>query len=303
MRRAFGVFKVFAFLLVAVPLAACSSNDDISETIDVTNTAPREEIAEIGDMPPVQNDAPTQNRAPVTMADSAALSGNRAVEVYGFDAPVNSNAAGSNFLTSNNAVQSAPRVARGFAVNENVEVFPLDGPVSQPAMNQPSFVPPAYGGLQSQQMQQPAQVAQQPAPAAAPAIVPREDAVNYVSMKIQGLGGEIIYFDHSDISVNDAGLATVRQIAERFKGGGVDVLSVEGHASARAAIDDPVQRRVVNLRVSMQRAFNVAKALVEAGVPAKAVRAVAWGDSYAQQGDSAEKAARRVEILPMTGQK
>lgn len=109
--------------------------------------------------------------------------------------------------------------------------------------------------------------------------------------------GAQIFFDHDSDTVNGEGKATIAALAQKFSGG--QGVSVEGHASVKANFADEVQRKIVNLRVSMNRALAVAKELISGGVPADSIRTVAWGDSkppIAVPGKDAEEAARRVEV-------
>ena len=107
-----------------------------------------------------------------------------------------------------------------------------------------------------------------------------------------------IYFDHDSDAVDSEGQGAIAGLINRFRGGS-NTLSVEGHASVKANFADEVQRKIVNLRVSMNRAVAVAKELISGGVPAENIRTVAWGDSHpplAVDGKDAEEAARRVEV-------
>ncbi len=72
-------------------------------------------------------------------------------------------------------------------------------------------------------------------------------------------------------------------------------VSVEGHASQRSNIEDPIKRQVANLKVSMNRAFNVAKTLIEDGVPAHMIETKAYGEARPIIGVDSE-ANQRVEI-------
>ena len=78
---------------------------------------------------------------------------------------------------------------------------------------------------------------------------------------------------------------------------------MEGHASTRAEAKDEVQRRIINLKISMDRAMNVMRQLIRDGVPAGAIQVTAHGDRVppvAVPGGDAEAAARRVEIITGT---
>ena len=109
----------------------------------------------------------------------------------------------------------------------------------------------------------------------------------------------IVYFDHNSSALSGAAQNTVRRMANGFNKAAGEGFTVAGHASVRANYADEKQKRIVNLKISMDRAFNVARALISRGVPAHAVRVIGWGDTKPAQnldGKSAEQAARRVEI-------
>lgn len=243
--------------LLIFPLTACSSwwGDDtreISETIEINQPDLPSDTAVV-DLSAAETALRTN--APKTMEDSAALMSNQGVQVYGLTGPA--------------PVPSAPTQLRprGFDVNPNVEVFPLDGPVNQPVMNQPSFAPPAY--------------AQQK-----PLTAPSGQQVNH---------GDVIYFEHNSSKLGRNDLSVIRRVANSFRASGKSVLSVEGHASVRSSLQTAEQRHAANMKMSMERAYAVAAALIDAGVPARAIKTTAWGDS--RMGEQPESAARRVEII------
>lgn len=110
-----------------------------------------------------------------------------------------------------------------------------------------------------------------------------------------------VYFDHGSAKLDAGDLDVVALVAERFdpaQGVGLDVM---GHASVDAQVTDPVQRKIANLKESMNRAFSVAKALIERGVPAEAIRVTGWGETRPPRGGASGfddgQALRRVEIL------
>ena len=73
---------------------------------------------------------------------------------------------------------------------------------------------------------------------------------------------------------------------------------VEGFASSQSTVDDPIMRKIVNLRISMERSLAVSKALIEKGIPADRITTIAYGEAR-----PAETAAesRRVEIHGLSG--
>lgn len=107
----------------------------------------------------------------------------------------------------------------------------------------------------------------------------------------------VVYFDHDSKSVTPASKEKLERISSDY---GNIMLRVEGHASARAEAKDPVEKHMINLKVSMDRALSVSRELMHKGVPAEHIETSAYGDvrpALAQDGMTAEAASRRVEIL------
>ncbi len=115
----------------------------------------------------------------------------------------------------------------------------------------------------------------------------------------QGQDNVVVYFGHDSVALNTASREKIAEVASRFKSGEMGALTIEGHASVRANYPSETTRQTVNLRISMNRAFNVAKALIDSGVPAEAIKLVARGDTVPPSvlnGKTPEEASRRVEI-------
>ena len=127
-------------------------------------------------------------------------------------------------------------------------------------------------------------------------LVPPGPTQALASQEVSG-GNAVIYFDHGESKLDNEDVAVITAVSADFKAMPSRLLSVEGHASNRAApgIKDPVTRKVINLKASMNRALSVVQGLVKKGVPADSIRTVAWGEALTE-GDS-ENAARRVEII------
>jgi outer membrane protein OmpA-like peptidoglycan-associated protein len=131
----------------------------------------------------------------------------------------------------------------------------------------------------------------------APSITPAPHAYNDLRAPV-GYTGEkvVLYFEHDSSSLDQNDLAQIATIAKGYNG---RTLNVEGHASITANYKDARQKEIVNLKVSMDRAFAVSQALIQRGVPAESIRMMAWGDSRAPMagtGKDPQAAARRVEI-------
>lgn len=105
-----------------------------------------------------------------------------------------------------------------------------------------------------------------------------------------------IYFEHGSAALN----ATARQViasAARNYGGSVHVAA---HASQRAQTNDPVERGILNIQMSMKRALAVTKQLIRDGVPPEAIKTTAYGDAQPAVPETdrqAEAKNRRVQIL------
>lgn len=112
-------------------------------------------------------------------------------------------------------------------------------------------------------------------------------------------GVTVIYFGHDSHALSPEALGAIARVSKAFDpalGQGIDV---EGHASVTANYVDDAQRKIVNLKISMDRAMAVFRELIKQGVPAEAIRVTAWGEVRPPRqldGKTPEEAARRVEI-------
>ena len=110
-----------------------------------------------------------------------------------------------------------------------------------------------------------------------------------------------IYFGHGSSNVNSTGKQVVEHVALTRPAAVV----VDGHASARAEVDDPVQRDIVNLEMSMKRAVKVSSDLIRKGVPVERIETRAYGTARPAapvSGIDQEAANRRVEIHTQGGE-
>ncbi len=246
----------FSFLLVGVmSLAGCSYFD----------TEPQLS-GEAVDLTAQQNTvSPTP---PVEELINGATDGS--VEVYPVDGPIGSGAvlqpqssgspeafsygdADARPIDTVSAVPVGGNVPAVYSGDASVDVFPLTGPVEQASNQQP---------------QQQFNVVN--ANTGAPATV---------------------YFDHGSATLDatDHGVIDSLVSNNNMARG----ISVEGFASVQSSIDDPVKRKIANLRMSMKRAIAVSRALIEKGVPGELVTTVAHGEN---QPASTLEQSRRVEI-------
>ncbi|MCK5284408.1 MAG: OmpA family protein [Alphaproteobacteria bacterium] len=178
------------------------------------------------------------------------------------------------------------KVQRLMSEDSNVQIFPLDGVVSDVM---PFSSPVSFLSSQSESMNL---ITRQYVDSSDldMSFVSAPDVCDVIK----------IYFDHDSSTLDYVDLAQIDLVSRIFDAKRDSFLSVEGHASVRANYSDTFQRKMVNLKISMDRALNVAKGLVKKGVPVEAIRTVAWGDarqSVFVDGKDAESASRRVEII------
>jgi outer membrane protein OmpA-like peptidoglycan-associated protein len=248
------------------------------------------------------------------------------VRVFGLDEPTETPAIFNEAGPGYPAVNPDAKVG----TDPNVQVFPLDAP-SAPASYQPGNIPPLMAPAAEVPYQSPFPAGQAPQGAIrlrppgasdnplAP-VTPDNGAVQLTPLSSAAPSSAVpsygyappgmvqadphvsrIYFSHGSSNLSGAGKQVVSDVAQRqsqYNPGGL--VAVEAHASSRAEASDPVERRIVNLKMSMDRAYKVSSALIRAGVPATSIRTTAYGDTRPAAplpGVSAEDASRRVEIL------
>ncbi|MCE7885952.1 MAG: hypothetical protein DYH13_00390 [Alphaproteobacteria bacterium PRO2] len=122
----------------------------------------------------------------------------------------------------------------------------------------------------------------------------------YVSLHAGG-NPLTIYFDHDSVSLKQDDLATLSAVGRGYSG---QDISVMGHASVMSSIQDPVQRKIINLKISMDRAFAVARALIESGIPPERIETKGYGETRppVPGHKPLEVASRRVEVLGVSVQ-
>lgn len=286
--------KKIANLLVilgsASMLAACSYFDT-GETVDVSTEKPAESVDLTNGQVQSQVLDPVEYR---DVADVIHRSSDGRVEVFPLDgedwragqedmndAPGPQSSAGPLDIQPVSAVP----VFNETYVNAypGVEVFPLDDQMA--AMVNPRLVqyaPPVdeLTPFPGQQRGAPDQ--------------------GYVSLHAGG-NPLTIYFDHDSVSLKQDDLATLSAVGRGYSG---QDISVMGHASVMSSIQDPVQRKIINLKISMDRAFAVARALIESGIPPERIETKGYGETRppVPGHKPVEVAARRVEVLGVSVQ-
>jgi outer membrane protein OmpA-like peptidoglycan-associated protein len=254
--------------------------------------------AMVDDEPTVSADA--GQRQAVSSADVSRNFSNGAVEVFSLDAP------------AGGAMPASAAPGGMASTDPSVTVFPLDG-----AMPGAPMPPPQSGGAMPLLL--PGGDVGRSALPSSPRLTGPDDmssysAPSYSAPADYGAAGygagdynsgydsspeNKIYFSYGSSAINRAGRDVIGAYAGRYQGAPGGVLRVDGHASPSASVQDPVERQIVNLKVSMDRAFNVSRALIRKGVPAAAIETRAYGDTQpapaGPHGDS-EASSRRVEI-------
>lgn len=108
----------------------------------------------------------------------------------------------------------------------------------------------------------------------------------------------VLHFADGKADLSKKDLAKIQEVAKRAVDEDAYIV-VYGHASHRTRTNDPIQRIIVNLEVSNDRAVNVSKALIDAGVPMDRISSAAMFDSRPVKKEKTradEAANRRAEI-------
>lgn len=299
--------RTILMLGTALLLQACESAGG-SNNIAVTNNVAAVEYGQVGTV-------------------SQEMTGDD-VRVFGLDEPTEPSAI---FSDTGPGYPLTPPDAK-VGTDPNVQVYPLDGgngmayrggeipPMMPPAAQNPYQSPfPNNGSSSGIQLRPPSGMAGAPAnngavqtaplsaayppqtyppPYGAPSMTPppRQAGVMQGYPEVSR-----IYFNHGSSALNGAGKQVITDVARQQQANNpAGLVEVEAHASSRAEAADPVERRIANLKMSMDRAYKVSSALMRAGVPATSIRTTAYGDTRPAPeipGYSAEAASRRVEIM------
>lgn len=272
-------FKALLIATICISLSACESINTFSSSPKGETTVRSDAQSDYSDMGMGYNE--------ITREMS-----NGSVEIYGFDDPV--------------PVEGA-RFDGGMPSNDpNVTVYPIGDMPTYGAEVQPvpALMPPSrtravvdspFGGP----LQEPAVIdsTYEPQSEYMPAPIPAaRTSVPAPMAPVMAENSSKIYFAHGSSRINAAGRDVIDHVANTAAG----PVSVEGHASSNADVSDPVERRIVNLKMSMDRAFEVSKNLIRSGVPFDHVTAKAYGEAVPAApiaGVDQEAANRRVEIV------
>lgn len=252
-----------AFVLVLLaPVAGCAYFDreeedsakDAGAKIDLTAAAPQDTVA-------------GKTKSTSNLPDMIRTSTRNAVDYF----PIDEDAVPVEDMTP---VVKNKFNGTTYSMDPSVEIFPLD---EEMARALPHRIEPAP---------------LKPLRPEAYSVVPLDSGSESLPQVVTQSGSEaVIYFERGATQLDAAGDTTVSEIASSGRASGA--VTVEGHASTESSIDDPVRRKIVNLKVSMDRALSVARALIENGVAAEHITTTAYGET--RPAATAEQ-SRRVEI-------
>lgn len=109
----------------------------------------------------------------------------------------------------------------------------------------------------------------------------------------------VVYFADGKSDLSKTDLEKIKKVAEQAIAENAKVV-VYGHASHRTRPADPIQKMLINIEVSNDRAINVSKALVDYGVAAEDIHPAAMFDSRPVRKEvtrADEAANRRAELV------
>jgi len=265
--------NVKGFLLLsccALGLSACTYFDapppqgQDAVVVDLTRENAREKNSA---------DESFEDQSVEVFSSNAPYKPNASVEVYSLDAPVG---------------EVRERFQGSGATGGSVEVFSAGPEVMQSTSRE---LPPTVEIDSSTRFVSTPKASQ---------LKPADTAYNQSTSKMPAMAEpKEIYFDHSSTKVRAEDMQALYNLAAQYKQQLVASFIVEGHASERSSLPDPVARHVVNLKVSMNRAFEVAKILMNSGVQAQDVALKAYGDTRPAAAGASEETNRRVEVTPV----
>lgn len=269
------MFRANKYILVgiaAISLSACTTGREVD--MDVEKPQGAQVDLQTGN---IYNDYGDID--PIVAANMVSPAG---VEIYPLDGAA-PQLRSQNFTPHNQTGQN-PVIG-----NAQVEIFPIGQPAIQ-------FAPTtAYRGAPL------ANVESAQGYSAAPSPYQNEPVQNTMLPPADALA--TIYFDKNSARLSEDNISVITGITQHYNPNEGLVLSVEGHASDASDEADPARRKEMNLKISMERAYAVARALMYSGVPSDAIRTLARGeDKYASGSLSAdnESISRRVDIVKVT---
>ena len=282
--------NLICILGTASLLTACSYFDTSEEPVDVTSTQPQAIDLTTGQAVEAQPLAPIEYK---DVADVIHQSTDGRVQIFSLDddtvtTPDSFNEGSYNTIDVN-PVDAVPLYAQAGQNVLNpypgVEIYPLDEAMTTYSRPLPTGGPTSLT----------------PFPVAENQVGRGGD---FVAVALPGGVPAMVYFAHGSSSLNQEDLALISSLARNYGPGAAQDISVAGHASVQSSLTDPVQRKIINLKVSMDRAFAVARALIESGIPPERIQTAAYGEERppAPSDKPVEVAARRVEIYGVSVQ-
>lgn len=108
-----------------------------------------------------------------------------------------------------------------------------------------------------------------------------------------------VYFKHGQAGLDSSDRGVLEDVHSTYKLNPGSALDVQGHASQRNHVRDPIERSISNLKTSLDRAFHVSSALIRSGIPASAITTTGYGDTHQaayHPSMDPEAASRRVDV-------
>ncbi len=238
----------------------------------------------------------------ITLSDAVRSRTNGSVEIYDLDAPIGEDI--PQYVPSR-----SPSVQPSYIQTDPMAVEREDILNQMTPVEQMGYQSDAYNPGVEEEMQRAGAPASWNPDASLPPSMPEPSAEPSSAQVQRALtpdeeGLVVVYFDYGSATLSVGDVDKLKGLAARFdpaRGVGLDVM---GHASVSSQIDDPVARKVANLKESMDRAFAVARVLIENGIPPEALRVSGWGEvrppdpSLGYSGDlNDDSMLRRVEIF------
>jgi OOP family OmpA-OmpF porin len=239
---------------------------------------------------------------------------NGSVQIFGLDGPANVPATTISGTSASTGVSSPVALI----ADPSIQVFSLEETVVASNAAMPSIMPPSVDASYPTPFANSAVntiivdsgIIATPLDAVSIAPVTNDFQDPYQSVSVALSSNSVqekttsIYFPHGSAKLDASKKKVIEEVAKtQLETNPTSLIEVEGHASTRAQVSDPVERRILNLKMSMDRAFQVSSQLIRDGVPATAIKTTIYGDTHpvaAQNGLSEEASNRRVDIL--TGQ-
>jgi len=207
------------------------------------------------------------------------------VEIYSLDAPAVDIRASSQPVDRN--------YPRSPLESESVVIFPEWQPnVPQMAQTRTNYMTQGVAPLQP--------VYQDEGKSLDSASIPQFNDINSA-----GEPAARIYFDAGSSQILEQDIGVITGITQHFNPNQGQIISVEGYANDAADNGDATERKEENLKLSMQRAYAVSRALMYSGVPSNAIRTVSHGEDGPGTSDNfssdVSSIARRVDIFITNG--